>query len=597
MDDTVAARMNLTSDWELTAEGRAAAISRALEILALDPNDRDATDLLSSVAMYILPFTRQREIGQQLLAAEPSSVAGASLVCRAAYQLGGLDESVTILRDNLAAHPEHAAGWIRLASYHMLLNRAGDLAAAQDAIDRACALEPDGLDCGIARARMMIERKHRAEGVALLRQLRPRSPIAVDLDLARELFLSRQQKETDGLLDGVLSLVPDSSLALMLRAMVRANQNRGQEALEAARAALDSAGPGNDTYMTYGRVCLKFGAPERAVTSFEYQTQLRPDNTYAWACLSVARGRMRDRDGSRRARAEALATMPAEGPKARIQLGAAELQLRLHTAPPSSWILRAAGATTVLLALGVLASILAGLTWLAQGRWIIGALGVSPLIICCWAVLRAARRAPEYARRTRTGAALVIGSIGMTLVHAVLAGIGVVSDHSLDSAILSLYFWPGMAGVVLMLLASQKPLVNAEGIPIPARSMRDRIRTAQPDPPLRAALGAISFLIAIPGVLCGGLSFAATVVSVGLVASTPGMAPLADEIGPSLHPSLWMLAAGVAYVALFVGGTAALIDRNGVMSYGKKLLMVWCYGIAVAVFLGFAIESLFTSTG
>ncbi len=597
MDEAVAMRMNLASDWEMTAEGRADAVSRALEVLASSPHDRDATDLLYAAGMYVLPFSRQREIAQQLLTAESSSVAGAVLASRAAYQLGGLDEAVAGLRDNLAAHPEHVSGWLRLATHQMGLTTAGHLAAAQEALDRACALASDDPDCCIVRARMLIQRKHRVEGIALLRQLRPRAPIDVELELARALFLTRQPKEADSLLDGVLSLVPDYPLALLLRVLMRASQNRGQEALEAAQALLTSAGPGSDAYMTYGLVCLKVGAPEAAAASFEYQTQLRPDSTYAWTCLALARRRMHDGKGARRARAEALETMPAKGLKARIGLALSLLRLRLQTAPtaPTSLANRVTATIAMLLCLGLLTGIVAGLGWLAEGRWVIGALGVSPLIIFAWVLLYAFRSAPTHLRRHRTGGALLVGSIAMTLVHAVLAGIGVASPEGLLNAVVFLYFWLGTAGVVLLFLARQKPRTDAEGNPIPSKSMRDIIRAAQPDPTVRAALGAISLIIGVPGVLCGGMFLSLTVVGIAVNANTSGLGPVAEDIGVPLGLSLMILAGFVAHLALLVGGTGALVDRHDAMSYRKKLVMVWCYVIAAAVFLAFGIAAVFAS--
>ena len=586
MDEAVAMRMNLASNWEMTAEGRADAVSRALEVLASNPHDRDATDLLWAAGMYILPFSRVREIAQQLLTAESSSVAGAILASRAAYQLGGLDEAVEGLRDNLAAHPEHVSGWLRLASHQLGLTTVGDFAATQEALDRACALASDDPDCSIVRARIMIQRKHRVEGIALLRQLRPRAPIVVDLELARALYLTRQYKEADSLLDGVLSLVPDSPLALLLRALMRASQNRGQEALVAAQALLTSAGPGYDPYSIYGLVCLKVGAPEAAAASFEYQTQLRPDSSYAWTCLALARRRMHDGKGARRARAEALRTMPTEGLKARIGLALSLLGLRLQTAP-TPLVSRVTAAIAMLLCLGLLTGIVAGLGWLTEGRWVIGALGVSPLIIFAWVLLHAFRGSPMHRRRHRTGGALLMGSIAMTLVHAVLAGVGVASVEGLLNAVVFLYFWLGTAGVVLLVLARQKPRTDAEGNPIPSKSMRDIIRAAQPDPAFRAALGVGSLIIGVPGILCRGMYLSMAAVGIAVNANTSGL--MAEDSGFSLM----ILAACVAYLALLAGGTGALVDRRDAMSYRKKLVMLWCYGIAAAVFLAFVIAAVF----
>jgi len=443
--DDLPARMGLPGDWRSTAEGRAAAVARSLEVLRSEPNNVDATETLSSAGGSILPFTRMRQIGRDLLQASPTSVAGATLVARAAAMLGGKGEAIRLLQASLAAHPEHPSGWLRLAVCQAS-GASPDFAAADEALARARALSPQEADCEWARAVLMLGRDEASRALAVLDSRDVREP-GVALARCDALMMLRRLGEAETMVTQELSAFPDSPYALVRLAHLRIAQNRPQEAIAAAEAAFASGGPSTDAYVVYGVARLALGQWESAERSFEYRLALTPEEPGAWVGLSVAQARRHDRSGARRSRAEALSRFPGSVAERTRALRRSLLWFRLkglnHTA--SFWIVYLGAVFSTMIGAVV------GLTALHDGAWLRGLL-FAPVPAFVLAVLVLSGRVRPRGRLWWAGAGLAIAGVVLATGHSVAIGLGAAGWKGTWDDLIFVYMVAGSTGLALMIL-------------------------------------------------------------------------------------------------------------------------------------------------
>lgn len=347
-----------------------------------------------------------REVATELLDSAPSSVAGATLALRAASLLGGVPGAVDVLRANLQEHPEHASGWLALASR---LRDQGLSAAERDeaaaALARARVLLPECAGCTVLDAYLLIAQNKTSEALVLLEPLQDSGDTSAQLAACDALAASGELARATEIAAHVLAVIPDSPFECVRLSSIRLAQGAPRDAASWAIAAFDAGGPWIDAYRTYGRALLALGEPEAAARAFEDALAMNPEQPSDWVALSIARNRAHDKDGARIARAEARRRLPGTWVQRTVGLESVAYATAIGWSRP----LRAAARV---LYLATLVAFVSGLYQLGRGDWGWGGVLVTPGIVGALAMAggfaRAGRRGMLLRGSTLSCAALVL---------------------------------------------------------------------------------------------------------------------------------------------------------------------------------------------
>jgi tetratricopeptide (TPR) repeat protein len=204
-------------------------------------------------------------------------------------QQGRTDEAEKLMRDMVARQPDDAN--LRLGLVQFLARVRGP-ALAESTLKAFISEQPDVPQLRQALGRRYEATGRTAEAVAVYRTLAALDPKSVEglaarREIAKIAFAAGQTAEGGAEIDAVLKDVPDDPDALVLRAGMRFDAQRFDEAMADLRIALRKRPEFQTALLLLGRVYTAAGDPTLATDTYRRLLQLNPVHSEALAELTA----------------------------------------------------------------------------------------------------------------------------------------------------------------------------------------------------------------------------------------------------------------------------------------------------------------------
>ena len=244
----------------LYAKQYQSALNAALLWVELQPTSSDARESLASALLELNRVPEAREHLAQVLDAEQARGSLEPAFLRIAAVLGRTGNRNTALeamRELIKRYPDFAAGHFALG--HLAV-RAGDLDAAEAAVDQALVLKPAWQEAALFKARILVSQKNTSRAQLYFEQFLKAHPDATNVRLhyARYLIDQKQWEQARDQFKRVVTDTPDDADSTYAFALLALQTNRLQEAETYLKRTLKLR-PDNDQARLYLGQALEQG--------------------------------------------------------------------------------------------------------------------------------------------------------------------------------------------------------------------------------------------------------------------------------------------------------------------------------------------------
>jgi tetratricopeptide (TPR) repeat protein len=290
----------------------------------LQPASADAREALATALLELNRLPEARRELEQVLAAERSRnnldqalLRVAALVGRA----GPRDNTVNFMRELIEPYSDVAAAQFALA--HLAV-RAGDLDAAEAAVDRALVRKPDWQDAALFKARILVSQKNTAGAQRYFEEFLKANPRAtgVRLHYARHLIDQKQWEQARDQFKRVVGETPDDADTIYAVGLLALQTNRLDEAETYLKRVL-TLRPDNDQVRIYlGQVLEQ---SKRYADAARWYVEIKSGEYYFEAQLRLAM--VTAKQGNVPKARTLLKAIPAENDQQHVQRVLAEEQV------------------------------------------------------------------------------------------------------------------------------------------------------------------------------------------------------------------------------------------------------------------------------
>jgi tetratricopeptide (TPR) repeat protein len=211
------------------------------QILAADPDEPDALQLLGLLRRGVARFAEAEELYRRSLALKPDQPQVHHNLANMLIHLGRVDEAIAEQRAAIAFKPNYAEAHLNLGQ---ALQARGDLAEAEASIRAALRIQPNFAFAKQSLAIVLNELNRPKEAEALLRQAlpavarNPRQAAAIEHNLGVSLMLQQRHEEALAQFDSASAKAPDLSVIELKRGNILQQMGHFDEAANAYRRAI-----------------------------------------------------------------------------------------------------------------------------------------------------------------------------------------------------------------------------------------------------------------------------------------------------------------------------------------------------------------------
>jgi putative PEP-CTERM system TPR-repeat lipoprotein len=293
------------------------AIAEIEEALKVQPNDSRAFMSLGDVRMQSGDLKEAEAALRQAIAVQPSSVSAHLAFGNFLWAAGRQGEAEQEIKRAISLEPRNVLANRMLAALFSATNRLDEAESPLKVVAEVSRTP----EARFELARYYVTAGHKDQATKLLNQLSadPATSARAETMLASMEYDNGATKEAHSRLDKVLAKTPQDSTALVLKAQWLANEQKLDEALDRAKAAVAADGQSAVAYYTLGSVQSRRREVPEAIKAYTEVLRLNPRLVQAQVELSRLNLVAGNRDAARRYAEEARQTAPTS-PQAQMAL-------------------------------------------------------------------------------------------------------------------------------------------------------------------------------------------------------------------------------------------------------------------------------------
>ncbi|MBI3899696.1 MAG: tetratricopeptide repeat protein [Gammaproteobacteria bacterium] len=308
----------------LVAKQNDQALQSAQLWMELQPASTDAREALATVLLELDKITEAREQFLRVLNADSSRANLDAVYLRFVGVLGRASNRIaalSLMRELVKVNPDVAAGHFALA--HLAV-RAGDLEAAEQAVDQALTRKPGWEDAALFKARILVSRNQGAQAQRYFEDFLKSHPKATNIRLhyARHLVTQKQWEQALTQFKRVSAETPGDAEIVYYIGLLALQTNRLEEAESYLKRAVELQPENDHARFSLGQLTER---GKRYAEATRWYRDVNAGEYYFEAQIKLGLVMAKQGDVAK-ARAH-LHEIPVESDQQRVQIALAEEQL------------------------------------------------------------------------------------------------------------------------------------------------------------------------------------------------------------------------------------------------------------------------------